>query len=91
MSARRLAQAASGRSWFSRNRWLLLRRASQLAILALFGPIAAMLSYLMAALAMPLQDSLLSGADLMLGFDWIGWYKTVAERPRLEQVLGLLY
>lgn len=32
--------AAPSRSWFSRNRWLLLRRVSQLAILALFvaGP-----------------------------------------------------
>ena len=36
MSARRLAQAASGRSWFSRNRWLLLRRSSQILVLALF-------------------------------------------------------
>ena len=75
MSARRLAQAASGRSWFSRNRWLLLRRASQLAILALFvaGPwlgVWVLKGNLSASLildAVPLTDPLLALQSMIAG------------------------
>lgn len=63
----------------------------ELAIFLTYGPVAAMISYLMAALALPLQDSLLAQFDRMLGFDWPSWYKAVAERPTVEAVLSMLY
>ena len=75
MNARRADRAAPSRPWLVRQRWLLLRRASQLAILALFvaGPwlgVWVLKGYLSASLVLdtvPLTDPLLALQSMLAG------------------------
>jgi hypothetical protein len=61
------------------------------AILVAYGPPAAALSYLCAALAMPLVDPQLAALDRLIGFDWVAWFDWVTARPVLNASLQLLY
>lgn len=63
----------------------------EICLLVAYGPLAAMLSYLVAAFAFPLRDSELAGIDRLLGFDWPAWYRTVTHWPAFESALGMLY
>lgn len=75
MNARRADRAAPSRPWLVRQRWLLLRRASQLAILALFvaGPwlgVWVLKGNLSASLILdtvPLTDPLLALQSMLAG------------------------
>ncbi|MFT3962902.1 quinol dehydrogenase ferredoxin subunit NapH [Propionivibrio sp.] len=75
MNARRADRAAPSRPWLVRQRWLLLRRASQLAILALFvaGPwlgVWVLKGNLSASLifdTVPLTDPLLALQSMLAG------------------------
>ncbi len=75
MNARRAGRAAPSRPWLVRQRWLLLRRASQLAILALFvaGPwlgVWVLKGNLSASLVLdtvPLTDPLLALQSMLAG------------------------
>ena len=75
MNARRADRAAPSRPWLVRQRWLLLRRASQLAILALFvaGPwlgVWVLKGNLSASLVLdtvPLTDPLLALQSMLAG------------------------
>jgi hypothetical protein len=56
-----------------------------------FTPAVAVLSYLAASCAFPLQDALLEQADRFIGFDWSAWHKLVVDRPAVRWPLLLAY
>ena len=94
-SLRTNGRDASGRSWFARNRWLLLRRLGQLAILALFlaGPwfgVWVLKGNLSASLifdTIPLSDPLLALQSMVAGH----WpYKTALIGAAIVLVFYLL-
>ena len=94
-SLRTNGRDASGRSWFARNRWLLLRRLGQLAILALFlaGPwfgVRVLKGNLSASLifdTIPLSDPLLALQSMVAGH----WpYKTALIGAAIVLVFYLL-
>ena len=94
-SLRTNGRDASGRSWFAHNRWLLLRRLGQLAILALFlaGPwfgVWVLKGNLSASLifdTIPLSDPLLALQSMVAGH----WpYKTALIGAAIVLVFYLL-
>ena len=94
-SLRTNGRDASGRSWLARNRWLLLRRLGQLAILALFlaGPwfgVRVLKGNLSASLifdTIPLSDPLLALQSMVAGH----WpYKTALIGAAIVLVFYLL-
>ena len=56
-----------------------------------FAAAAAVLSYLGASCALPLQDETLERLDLAIGFDWSAWRNTLLDLPTLYRVLVVAY
>jgi hypothetical protein len=56
-----------------------------------FAATAAVLSYLGASCALPLQDETMERLDLALGFDWSAWRNALLERPALYRLLVVAY
>jgi hypothetical protein len=56
-----------------------------------FVATAAVLSYLAATCAMPLQDETMERLDRAIGFDWSAWYHAVRDRPTLYRLLVVAY
>jgi len=56
-----------------------------------FMVVAALLSYLMATLAFPMQDATLYALDRKLGLDWLAFLKAVDARPWLGTLLSFAY
>jgi hypothetical protein len=52
---------------------------------------AAVLSYLAASCALPLQDLTMERLDRAIGFDWSAWRDTLLERPTLNRLLVVVY
>jgi hypothetical protein len=52
---------------------------------------AAVLSYLAASCAFPLQDVTMERLDQAIGFDWSAWRDTLLERPTLNRLLVVAY
>jgi hypothetical protein len=61
------------------------------AQLIAFAAVAAPLSYLAAALNLPLRDGLFDAADRALGFDWAALLTWMNARPSLFAILDLAY
>lgn len=79
-------------------RFLVRRQEHHLATLTdvtarmiALGFLAALLTYLAAAVRAPFIDDWLAGAGIWLGFDWLAWHRFIAARPALSAVLGLAY
>lgn len=91
-----LVCALAGLSWFY-SRWRriddgsLAETLEELSILAAYAPVVASLSYVLAAVAMPLVDPQLAELDRLVGLDWPAWYRLVSSFPTLESALALLY
>src|SRR5690349_10151236 len=56
-----------------------------------FVATAAVLSYLAASCAFPLQDVTMVRLDQAIGFDWSAWRDTLLERPTLNRLLVVVY
>src|SRR5689334_1916353 len=56
-----------------------------------FAMVAAPLSYLAAAPALPLQDAMLNALDRRLGIDWPSMISVISQHGGLRQVLVLAY
>jgi hypothetical protein len=56
-----------------------------------FVAMAAVLSYLAATCALPLQDATMERLDQAIGFDWSAWYHAVLDRPTLNRLLVASY
>ncbi len=56
-----------------------------------FSAIGAVLTYLAATCALPLQDGLLMRYDQILGFDWLEWRDKVASQPGVHLILSCAY
>jgi len=65
--------------------------AHSAARLLVFFAAMGVLSYLVATTGIPVADDLLARADRALGFDWLGWFAFVQQRPTLHLVLHLAY
>src|SRR5262245_42583766 len=52
---------------------------------------AAVLSYLAASCAFPLQDVMMERLDRAIGFDWSAWHDAVLNRPILNRLLLVAY
>lgn len=61
------------------------------AFLVAFSATAAVTSYLVTSIGLPLIDGHLIAADRFLGFDWAAYVAKVNERPWLGQASSLLY
>jgi PAP2 superfamily len=82
-----LALSAACRRW---NRG----RANMLEAVAWFISFiatAAVLSYLAASCAFPLQDETMERLDRAIGFDWSAWHHAVLDRPILHRLLLVAY
>ena len=77
-------------SWRSRSRWLwaLGDCAEYYALLAAICLTGAVASYAVAAATHDYADPALQHVDEVLRFDWLAWYRTVAQHPAL-QLLGV--
>ena len=73
--------AATRAAWF----------AASFAILAVLGPAAGVMSYLVLTLPMPLIHPTLAALDQAMGFDWVAWSDAVAARPWLNFMLTTAY
>ena len=81
-------------AWFYRVRRPIRKfeiLCTETALLLAFSAAAAVLSYLMASLDMPLIDTHLLAVDAALGFDWIAYVDFVNERPWLGAVSSIVY
>ena len=56
-----------------------------------FTATAAVLSYLAASCAFPLQDVMMERLDRAIGFDWSAWHDAVLDRPILSWLLLVAY
>jgi PAP2 superfamily len=56
-----------------------------------FTPAVAVMSYLAASCAFPLQDVMMERLDRAIGFDWSAWHDAVLDRPILSWLLLLAY
>src|SRR5215472_9034830 len=56
-----------------------------------FTPAVAVMSYLAASCAFPLQDVMMERLDRAIGFDWSAWHDTVLDRPILSWLLLVAY
>ena len=56
-----------------------------------FTPTVAVLSYLAASCAFPLQDVMMERLDRAIGFDWSAWHDAVLDRPILSCLLLVAY
>ena len=65
--------------------------AEAVALLCVFTATAAVLTYLAASCAFPLQDVMMERLDRAIGFDWSAWYDTVFDRPILSHLLLVAY
>jgi membrane-associated phospholipid phosphatase len=65
--------------------------AEALALLCAFTAAGAVLTYLAAGCAFPLQDAMMERLDRAIGFDWSAWHDAVLDRPILSRVLVLAY
>lgn len=83
------------RSWPARAlRWTAVgtrRLAGMLGLMALMTSVVAILSYLVVATALPLQDARFAAMDRALGFDWTGFLAWINARPLLAQALSAAY
>jgi hypothetical protein len=65
--------------------------AEALALLCAFTAAGAVLTYLAAGCAFPLQDATMERLDRAIGFDWSAWHDAVRDRPILSRTLVLAY
>jgi hypothetical protein len=65
--------------------------AEAAAVWVAFTATGAVLTYLAAIVAWPLQDAAVSNFDRAIGFDWPVWRNAVLTRPLLHGVLQLAY
>jgi hypothetical protein len=65
--------------------------ATMLALWLAWMFAGAVLSYLAASFAMPLQDAALSALDARMGFDWLQWHRFVESIPPLDNLLRIAY
>ena len=61
------------------------------AVWVAFTATGAVLTYLAAIVARPLQDAAVSNFDHTIGFDWLVWRNAVLTRPLLHGILQLAY
>jgi hypothetical protein len=61
------------------------------AVWVAFTATGAVLTYLAAIVAWPLQDAAVSNFDHTIGFDWLVWRNAVLTRPLLHGILQLAY
>lgn len=81
-------------AWFYRVRRPIRKfeiLCTETALLLAFSAAAAVLSYLVASLDMPLIDTQLLAVDAALGFDWIAYVDFVNKRPWLGAVSSAVY
>ncbi len=76
---------------FRRRNRSIANMAEGWALWFAFTPAIAVLSYLAASCAFPLQDAIMEQADRAVGFDWSVWHKMVVDRPSLRWPLLLAY
>ena len=67
------------------------RLAPVLGIMALLTSSVALLSYLAAATAWPLQDARFAAWDRALGFDWLAWFGWLDANPLVAKTLSAAY
>jgi hypothetical protein len=65
--------------------------AEYYALFTLIGLVGAVASYPDAATSHGFVDATLARADAAVGFDWVGWYRVVAEHPVLQVAGRLAY
>ena len=65
--------------------------AEAIALLSAFTATGAVLTYLAATCAFPLQDVMFAQWDRSIGFDWKAWQEEVRHRPHLCYLLLLAY
>ena len=65
--------------------------AEAVALLCAFTATAAVLTYLAASCAFPLQDVMMERLDRAIGFDWSAWHDAVLDRPILSCLLLVAY
>ena len=65
--------------------------AEACALWCAFTATAAVLSYLAASCAFPLQDVMMERLDRAIGFDWSAWHDAVLDRPILSWLLLVAY
>jgi hypothetical protein len=58
---------------------------------SLFSVLGALFSYLVLAFRAPLMDADFTALDVMLGFDWVGWFRWVDGHRTLRSLLILAY
>jgi hypothetical protein len=61
------------------------------ALSCAFVPTAAVLTYLAATCAFPLQDGMLEQLDRAIGFDWSAWHDALLDRPIQYHLLLVAY
>jgi membrane-associated phospholipid phosphatase len=67
------------------------RLAPVLGIMALLTSSVALLSYLSATTAWPLQDARFAAWDRALGFDWLAWFAWLNANPLVAKALSAAY
>ena len=67
------------------------RLAPVLGVMALLTSSVALLSYLAAATAWPLQDARFAAWDRALGFDWVAWFAWLNANPPVAKALSAAY
>ena len=65
--------------------------AEAIALWFAFTATVAVLSYLAASCAFPLQDVMMERLDRAIGFDWSAWHDAVLDRPILSCLLLVAY
>jgi hypothetical protein len=70
---------------------VIANMAEAVALLCAFAATAAVLSYLAASCAFPLQDVMMERMDRAIGFDWSAWHDAVLDRPILSRLLFTAY
>jgi hypothetical protein len=65
--------------------------AESIALLSAITSTGAVLTYLAATCAFPLQDMMFAQWDRSIGFDWKSWQEAVRDRPQLYHILYVAY
>ncbi|VVT22237.1 conserved membrane hypothetical protein [Sphingomonas sp. EC-HK361] len=76
----------NGERWIPRYGRVIADCAEYYALFTGIALIGAVASYPIAALTYGFHDAALQRIDVALGFDWLAWYRTVAEHPLLQHI-----
>jgi hypothetical protein len=76
---------------FRRRNRGIANMAEACALWFAFTPAVAVMSYLAASCAFPLQDVMMERLDRAIGFDWSAWHNAALDRPILSWLLLIAY